>query len=147
MSRTAHHVRYEHWNIRRPDYYWAPRWRLEAGVEFYPHRKSGGGGWVLARHEEILGNVVYDLRYYAGCKRVPRKIVRRTPDWGGWPYAWGHGGMAGVKHWADQIEGGIRAAARDYARAAVKTHRAGGDVEELLEPDGRTRGSALYEAW
>lgn len=137
MSRTARHTPYDRWNIRathiRPAYWWRRNERLIADG--------------LAEEEEILGNVVYDLRYYAGCKRTPQKLAHRTPDWGGWPYSWGHGGWRSWHEWANLLEGKIRAAAHGYTREAAKVHRAGGDVDELPEPDGRTRHSARYEAW
>ena len=147
MSRTVHHVRYDHWNIKEPDYCWVPLWRLAEGREFHLHHKRGGRDWVLVEQEQTVGNVLWDLRFYAGCKRVPAKLVHRTPCWAGWPYSWGHAGTSAIGGWANQIEGGLRADARDYAREAVKVHRAGGEVEELPEPDGRTRHSALWEAW
>ncbi len=124
MSRTVHHVRYDHWNVKgRAWHYWR-------GEDEYP-----------------VGNVIWDLRFYAGCKRVPARLRHATPCWDGWPYSWGHGGITAIREWANQIEGGLRAAARDYGRDAVKVHRAGGDLEGLAQPDGRTRHSALWEAW
>lgn len=46
---------------------------------------------------------------------------------------------------AREIEGGMRGARRSFAALAVKTHRAGADLEELAEPDGRTRHGALWD--
>ncbi len=124
MSRTVHHVRHDHWNVMGPVlHYWC------------------------GQDEHPVGNVIWDLRFPAGCRRVPVKLVHRTPCWAGWPYSWGHAGTSAIRQWANQIEGGLRAQARDYTREAVKVHRAGGELDELAQPDGRTRHSALWEAW
>jgi hypothetical protein len=137
MARSVNHTPYNHWNVRttriRPAYWW--------------RRGENINSDGLAEDERIISNVIYDLRYYAGCKRVPQLLAHRTPDWGGWPYTWGHGGLRGWRSWSNQFEGGLRTAARQYTRDAAKLHRAGEDLDELLEPEGRHRHQALWDRW
>lgn len=122
MSRTAHHTPFAHWRRQERD--------------IFPDGVRYGYPWPVE-------HVVFDLRFYAGCRRVPA-AVRARVEFGG--YLHGHGGTDTVTVRAREIEGGLRDARRAFARTALKAHRAGGDLEGLLEPDGRTRHQALWDA-
>jgi hypothetical protein len=121
LSRTAHHTPFAHWRLQ--------------GVEVFPN------GWIDPYQWPIM-HVLYDLRYFAGCRRHPQK-VRASVRWGG--YVHGHGGSRAAAIRGAEIEGGLRVDWRAFAAAAVKAHRAGGDVDDLLEPDARTRHQALWD--
>lgn len=121
MSRTAHHVPLGRWN------------QLEHEDDPRPGRE--GYDWAV-------GHVVYDLRFFAGCRRRPQKVTASVRGGG---YIHGHGGTQVVQVRAREIEGGLRAGWRAFAATAVKTWRAGEDVGELLEPDGRTRHQAVWD--
>lgn len=130
MSRSLHHVRYNHWNIKRTvlDY----RGRIGFRVEF-------------GEYEDTLGVELYDLRFYAGCKRVPQTVHRIRFDYQ-YVRTWGHAN--GVAHsYAKEMAGMHRAAVRAYGRDIIKAYRSGGDLDEYTEPEGRTRHRALWEAW
>lgn len=129
MSRTAHHVRWKHWNVKRTVSDWEKPWTGRFGV---------------IRYEETLGNVLNDLRFYAGCKGTPQPVTFQR-----WYYrysqAWGHnGGVA--KNYANKHRSQTRAEERAYAREILKAHRSDGDLDEALEPEGRTRHRAIWEA-
>ena len=130
MSRTVHHVPQRRWN-RRELYAWARLERDEAGAgaEFWPRTHA-------------VGHVLFDLRFPAGCRRVPQ-LLRHEVVGGG--YLHGHGGNSAIQWGAREIEGGLRAAARAFAVEAVKAHRAGADLDELCEPEGRTRHGAIWD--
>lgn len=131
MSRTLHHVRYKHWNVKVPRLTTVYRW--------------GIGGVGLDYEDEVIGVELYDLRFYAGCKRQPQ-LVHRSREECSYVRTWGHAG--GAAHGiAKEIAGAKRAEWRDYALDVTKAHRAGSDLEGLLEPEGRTRHQALWEAW
>jgi len=70
--------------------------------------------------------------------------VRRAVRWGG-GCLHGHFGTDAAQWRAAEIEGGFRSGLRHFAREAVKAHRAGADLEALLEPEARTRHGALWD--
>lgn len=121
MSRTAHHVPLNRWN------------QLEHEDDPRPGR--GGYDWPV-------GHVVYDLRYFAGCRRRPQR-VRASVRGGG--YIHGHGGTQVVQVRGREIEGGLRAGWRAFAAEVVKARRGGFDIEQLVEPEARTRHQALWD--
>lgn len=127
MSRTAHHVRRQHWNVKAFE---QERWRVPWEKDF---RFS----------LDEVGLILYDLRFYAGCKRTPQKIRKVVTD-DNWL---GHGGASAVQHIAREFRSRQRNEERLYARNVRKMARAGGDLEEAPEPDGRTRHSAIWDAW
>ena len=86
------------------------------------------------------GNVIVDLRFFAGCKRTPQRVRREVARVG-----YSFGCSEAVQSRAREIEGGIRARLRAFAAEVAKTSRAGGDVGELLEPDARTRHEAVWD--
>lgn len=130
MSRSLNHVRYKHWNIKRPRVATVYRYGIGAGL-FY--------------EEETMGAELYDLRFYAGCKRVPQTVHRVRYDYS-YTRTWGHAnGVA--RSYAKEQAGMHRAAVRAYGRDIVKAYRSGGDLDEYTEPEGRTRHRALWEAF
>lgn len=146
MSRTLHHVRYNRWNVKELDPYW--------GYSDDQYEKVGNGrrmrrlkpgatpGWVPYMH--AVGVELYDLRFYAGCQRVPQQVHRRR-DYYSYVRIWGHAnGVA--RSYAKEAAGSHRASVRAYGRDIVKAYRCGGDLEEYVEPEGRTRHNALWEA-
>jgi hypothetical protein len=48
---------------------------------------------------------------------------------------------------ANQLERRARAEARTHTLLLVRVHRAGGDVDDLVEPEGRTRHAAHWLFW
>lgn len=121
MSRTAHHTPSAHWNQRAVE--------AEPDDRFEPFDRP-------------LGHVVYDLRYFAGARRVP-DLVRIRVRSGGLVY--GHGGSSAVGDLARSQAGARRSVERAFAAEAVKAHRAGRDLDGLLEPEGRTRHGAIWD--
>ncbi len=128
MSRTLHHVRYKHWNIKRTTLVY--RW--------------GIGGVGLDYEDETIGVELYDLRFYAGCNRVPQVVYLRREEHN-YTQTWGHHGGA-ARGFAKERHGQYRAQVREYGRNAVKVYRSGGDTDDMIEPEGRTRHSALWDA-
>lgn len=143
MSRTLHHIRYQHWNVKHTVAWVYPSWCARPGVN---------------EEEETLGVVIYDLRFHAGRKRVPQKIRKERWDmtrmnsrkFGGKGYmkSWGHEG--GVAHdLAKEYWGRRRMEDRAFTGEAVK-YRRGGEkrgVADMVEPEGRTRHMAVYDAF
>lgn len=119
MSRTVHHVAFDHWNERHD-------------IEFRPGDT----------YSEPVGHTIWDLRYYAGCRRIPER-VRAHVRFGG--YLHGHGGSDDAGRLAAEYEASLRNGWRMFAAAAVKAHRGGGGLDGLLEPDGRHRHCALWD--
>lgn len=124
MARTVHHVPLRRWNRREFDV--GPRTGLPEAFD-----------WAT-------GHVLWDLRFFAGCRRVPQRLRHEVAGGG---YIHGHGGTKAVQVRAREIEGGLRAGLRAFAAGAVKAHRAGADVGGLLEPEGRTRHEAVWDAF
>lgn len=87
-----------------------------------------------------VGLILYDLRFYAGCKRVPKKIRRVVTD-DNWL---GHGGSDAVQGIAREFWNRQRNEERLYVLNTRKAARE--DLEEILEPDSRTRHSAIWDA-
>jgi hypothetical protein len=127
VSRTAHHISRSHWNVKTLE---VERWRVPWEQEF------------RASWNEV-GHIQYDLRFYAGCKRIP-EMTRHSVTKRNWL---GHGGSSAVRGYARKFWGRQRNEERMYALDIRKTAQAGGDLEEIPEPDGRTRHSAIWDAW
>lgn len=129
MSRTNHHRRYGRWNIEEPYFvYWHAR----------------NAEWTLEYHK--TGMEVWGLRFYAGCRRRPALVHRVLDTYG--LYAWRmHHGRDGVaKSYGDIREGQFRTATRRYVEEARAVWNAGGDVDEINEPDKRPR-SIDWDLW
>jgi len=133
MSRTNHHQRnYKRWNItrRKADY---PRaWSRYPGA--------------IVEYDEPVGMETWDLRFYTGCRRTPQ-VIHRVLDFHSrypWKFHYGSGGIE--DSYASQREAEFRSETRLYVDAARRTYNAGGDVEELMEPDPRPR-SIEYLLW
>jgi hypothetical protein len=129
LSRTAHHKRWKHWNVKKPVVCFYGSWSAYHG---------------LSDEEETIGNVQYDLRFYAGCKRTPKKIS--IVHWyHNYAMTWGHyGGAAkGIAHEQRCL---TRGEERAYGQDVKKLHRAGEVFDDILEPEGRTRHRALWDA-
>ena len=99
--------------------------------------------WNRRERSFAVAHVLIDLRFAAGCRRVPQ-FLRHEVTGGG--YLHGHGGSRAVGLIAREFEGAQRAESRMFATEAVKAHRAGADIDELCEPDGRTRHSAIWDS-
>lgn len=119
LSRTAHHVPFDHWNGRE-DIEWRP-------------------GSV---YSEPTGHTIWSLRYFAGCRRRPQQ-VRAHVRFGG--YLHGHGGTDDAGRMAAEYEASLRNGWRMYAAVVLKADRAGESVDGFVEPDGRTLHSALWD--
>lgn len=143
MSRTAHHIRRKYWNVKQVER--CLGWETEPvriGNHTYQFIKKPR---TLVYKEELweVGHELYDLRFYAGCKRVPQN-VRRAITLNNWL---GHGGGSRVQIYMDEYWGGHRAAGRSYGKEVKKAHRAGELYDDILEPEGRHRHQAIYDAW
>lgn len=128
MSRTVHHVPVAHWNQRE---------------QFTDHRTGlpyEGDSWGSSP----VGNVLYDLRFHAGCRRVPQRL-RHEVSGGG--YIHGHGGTDAVGRHARETEAGLRNGWRAFAAESVKAYRAGVGFGGMVEPDGRTRHEAIWDCF
>jgi hypothetical protein len=130
LSRTAHHIPYKHWNIKK---------RTQEYKSWPPSRRG------IVQWEETLGVILYDLRFYAGCKRQPQ-LIRRERWETSYGKTWGHAG--GLAHGLAEIyQGAIRSRERVYATQIRKLANAGSDLDELIEPEGRVRHGAVWDAW
>lgn len=127
MSRTNHHRRYKRWNITRDRV--TLRWNGALEID-------------SARE----GMEVYDLRFYAGCRRTPQAVHRVLDFHGRYPWRILYGAYGVAKSYADIREGQFRAATRTYVQLVSFTWNAGGDVEEIGEPDRRPR-TIDYDLW
>lgn len=134
MSRTMHHVPWDRWNIKTVEV--VERYRLSSNG----HHLVGNG---LDFEEHTVGHELYDLRFPAGCKRQPQKIHRIRYDYSYWR-TWGH--HHAVSEWAKIRHRKKRAEEREFAGNVIKLARAGQPVDDLLEPEGRTRHSAVWDA-
>lgn len=146
MSRTAHHIGRQHWNVKEPYF----RWGYDED-QYIGGSRSGWRSrklkpdavWGLVQDEHEIGLVLHDLRFYAGCRRVPQRIRRHVTE-----DSWlSHGGSDAVQGIARKFWNRQRTEERTYGLNIRKTARAGGDLEETPEPDGRTRHSAIWDAW
>lgn len=122
MSRTNNTTRYDHWNIKK-----ARSWSWDPD-EWYR-----------------VGTELYDLRFYAGCKRQPQLVHREIVTYG----------------WASKItlrpriaarcarkrRNGVRTAEREYNDVARKLWNGGEDVDDLLEPADSRHGAILWDIW
>jgi len=129
LSRTMHHVAWKHWNLKRPTVY--------VYAMYSPYNGLEDG-------DETVGHELYDLRFYAGCRRTPQ-LVHLVRRYTGYSDTWGHaGGVA--KGYGRKHRRRTRNEERTYGRDVLKAHRAGEDADDYLEPEGRTRRSAIWEA-
>lgn len=132
MSRTNHHRRsYDRWNLIEVEVYYGKRWTPYRGQFFEEDRRVGMETW--------------DLRFYAGCRRTPEVVHRELHFHGRYPWRFHHGpGNAGPA--AAKQEAKFRADARRYTDEARGVWNAGGDVDELREPDRRP-WSIEWDLW
>lgn len=135
MSRTNHHVSYNRANRRARELYFLNFWN------------PGYNRGELLENWFAYGNETWDLRFYAGCKRVPQ-VVHKVIDTRGSGYychrLWLESGIVKVYGKIRQRE--FRASERRYADLARLTWNAGEDVEELLEPSTKTR-DIWWDVW
>lgn len=134
MSRTMHHVPWAHWNVKVTEV--VERYRLSSNG-----RRLIGNGLDIEEH--TVGHELYDLRFFAGCKRQPQR-VRHARRYDSYALTWGH--HHAVSEWAKIRHRRKRAEERAFAADVVKRARAGQSVDDLLEPEGRTRHSAWRDA-
>lgn len=131
MSRTNTTTPYEHWNIRQVTVSYGPPWGPYYGERFVD---SHG-----------VGNEMYDLRFYAGCKRQPQVVHREVRT-----YGWAnkiHLGPRIAAGYASHRRNVVRTAEREYNDAAAKLWNAGEDVDDLLEPADSRHGAVLWDIW
>lgn len=129
MSRTNHHRRYRRWNIEEP--YFA----------YWHHRDAK---WEWETH--TTGMQIWDLRFYAGCRRRPQVIHRVLDFQGFYPVRILYGRHGVAKSYGDIREGQFRTATRRYVGEARAVWNAGSDVDEVREPDSRPR-SIDWDLW
>lgn len=129
MSRTNHHRRYKRWNIIEPYFDWIPRGSRFGEIEYH------NGGMEL-----------YDLRFYAGSRRQPQRVHRVLDFYGLHPWRIHYGRDGVAKSYADIREGQFRSASRRYVDEARAVWNAGGDVDEVREPDRRPY-RITYDLW
>lgn len=147
MSRTNHHRPYVRWNIVEVEYLWG--WKTEPkGSRPCTWRGSlrltTPWEWVREPYEHQIGVETWDLRFYAGCKRRPQLIHKSVRIYGHCNrilVAQGVAASASVM-W----ERSYRRQERDYTHEARGVHNAGGDVDELHEPDKKPR-SITWDLW
>jgi hypothetical protein len=125
MSRTNHHRRYNRWNITRRKTHYPRTWNRYPGV--------------IVEYDEPVGMEVYDLRFYAGCRRRPQLIHRVLDTYGLYTWRMHHGRDGVAKSYADIREGQFRSSTRAYERLARAVWNAGGEVDEIGEPERRPR--------
>ena len=89
-----------------------------------------------------VAHVLFDLRFAAGCRRVPQRLRHEVTGGG---YLHGHMDSADVGERAREFQSIMRAEMRVFSIDAIKFYRAGSDLEELREPNGRTRHSAIWD--
>lgn len=75
---------------------------------------------------------------------MPQRL-RHAVSGGG--YTHGHGGTDAVGRKAREIEAGIRLGWRAYAAEIVKVHRAGEELDGIVEPEGRARHEAIWDCF
>lgn len=123
MSRTNNTVLHAHWNVGRfREWPWDPD-------EWYQ-----------------TGNELWGLRFYAGCKRRPQLIHRSFDTRGKYCYrlfagqgiAWGY---------ANHRRRVVRAEEREFTNLVRQVHRAGGDLDDVLEPADSRHGAILWDIW
>lgn len=131
MSRTNHHRRNpKRWNITEPCFAYL-RYRVLD---------------ITRVEEREVGIETYDLRFYAGCRRRPQAIHRVLYFGTAYPWRFHHGTGGTARSYADIRESQFRTASRRYVDEARDVWNAGGDVDEVREPDRRPR-SIDYDLW
>lgn len=139
MSRTNHHTNYRRANLAET------HWQVSSGWDRGPDAQRIPYSTLYPRRVQV-GNETWDLRFYAGCRRIPELVHIVVDNRGAYcSKLWLEPGLA--KSAAKLARGVKRARDRDYAVLARKTWRAGEDVHELLEPEGRNRHSADWDLW
>lgn len=93
-----------------------------------------------------IGNEMYDLRFYAGCKRQPQ-VVHMSFDTRGRYCSKIYLGPRIAASYALCRRNKTRAAEREYVEAARKLWNAGEDVDDLLEPADSRHGAILWDIW
>lgn len=147
MSRTNHHRRNpKRWNITEVEYRWGwktePRKLKRRVYRFAVEPRE----WIRTEEQRQIGMETWDLRFYAGCRRRPQ-LIHRVLDFGTWyPWRFHHGTGGTARSYADIREGQFRSAVRAYERLARAVWNAGGDVDEIGEPEQRPR-SIDYDLW
>jgi hypothetical protein len=135
MSRTNHHISFSRGNRRARELYYLKFW------------SPGYNRGELLENWFAYGNETWDLRFYAGCKRVPQ-VIHRVVDTRGTGYychrLWLEPGL--VKRYGKIREREFRAQTRRYVNETRLTWNAGGDVEEITEPDVKT-GDIWWRVW
>lgn len=126
MSRTNNTVPYEHWNIT------ATR-----------NRRTYGG--YFGQDEYGIGNEMYDLRFFAGCRRIPQVIHREIMTYG-WDSKIHLGPRIAASH-ALHRRNWVRTAEHEYNHTARRFWNAGEDVDDLLEPADSRHGAILWDIW
>ena len=133
MSRTNKTTPYRRWNIRREEVWHGPAWGSHRGE--------------IQITEKILGTELYDLRYFAGCKRQPQQIHCEIRVWG-WESLIAFESTQ-VKWFAKERRGRVRSREREYNRLVRDLWNTGDEVDDILEPLDSTPacGAILWELW
>jgi hypothetical protein len=118
-------VPYDHWNIP------STRTRTFRGLYWQGDR--------------MIGNEMYDLRFYAGCKRQPQ-TVHKIVIADGWDSKI-HLGPRIAASYALRWRNRVRSAEREYNHTVRGLWNAGEDVDDLLEPADSRHGAILWDIW
>lgn len=123
MSRTNTTTPWKRWNIKK-----ARSWSWDPD-EWYQ-----------------TGNELWDLRFYAGCKRQPQ-LIHRSFDTRGKYCSKIHLGPRIAASYALSRRNKTRTTEREYTEAARKLWNAGEDVDDLRDPIESQHGAILWDIW
>lgn len=135
MSRTNHHISFSRGNRRAKELYFLNFW------------SPGYNRGELIENWFAYGNETWDLRFYAGCRRVPQVIHKVVDTHGSGYYCyrlWLEPGI--VKRYAKLRQREFRAQERQYTRRARALWNAGEDVDELTELNDRPH-DIWWDVW
>ena len=140
MSRTNHHQRnYKKWNLVGERVRVSNGWNRDDDGNRVPRG-------VIYTEDWPHGMEVWDLRFFAGCRRRPQLIHRVLDFHGRYPARFHYGTGGTARSYADMREAEFRTFGRHYENECRLVYNAGGDVDEITEPDLRPR-SIEYDLW
>ena len=132
MSRTNTTVPWRHWNIKQIRMFYGAPWSPYRGEFFIDI--SG------------IGNEMYDLRFYAGCKRQPQ-VVHKSFNTRGRYCSKIYLGPRIAASYANQRRRRTRASEREYEILTRDLWNAGDEVDDLIDPRDSRHGAILWDIW
>jgi hypothetical protein len=144
VSRTNNTTPYTRWNIDEYYVWW--------GYETEPYRITNKtyhrvcGPWVGRWETSQAGTELWDLRFYAGCKREPQvihRVLMLKATYGSRIFA----GPGIAAEYARHRRNRVRTEEREYNDAVRALWNAGEDVDDLLEPADSRHGAILWDIW